>query len=138
MSFLLPGPRAPKTSPERAPEPDWITAGLWHAETDDGLRFALLTGDFNPIHWCGPLARRSVFRGMVLHGFGSFVRSYEVLTRQGVPFDEIDVRFVKPVPLPCTALSVQVAPEASADTQGWRALRLAGASDAIHLAGRLR
>ncbi|NVM74320.1 acyl dehydratase [Duganella sp. SG902] len=138
MSFLLPGPRAPKTSPERAPEPDWITAGLWHAEADDGLRFALLTGDFNPIHWCGPVARRSVFRGMVLHGFGSFVRSYEVLTRQGVPFDEIDVRFVKPVPLPCTALSVQVAPEASTDTQGWRALRLAGASDAVHLAGRLR
>jgi acyl dehydratase len=138
MSFLLPGPRAPKTAQERGPEPDWITAGLWHADTRDGLRFALLTGDFNPIHWCGPLARRSVFRGMVLHGFGSFVRSYEVLAKQGVRFDEIDVRFIKPVALPCTALSVQVAPEAAADADGWRALRLSGSGEAVHLAGRLR
>ncbi|WP_343729798.1 MaoC/PaaZ C-terminal domain-containing protein [Duganella sp.] len=138
MSFLLPGPRAPKAPPARGPEPDWITAGLWHADARDGLRFALLTGDFNPIHWCGPLARRSVFRGMVLHGFGSFVRSYEVLAQQGVRFDEIDVRFVKPVALPCTALSVQVAPEGAADAQGWRGVRLAGNGDAVHLAGRLR
>jgi len=138
MSFLLPGPRAPRTAQERGPEPSWITAGLWHADARDGLRFALLTGDFNPIHWCGPLARRSVFRGMVLHGFGSFVRSYEVLAQQGVRFDEIDVRFIKPVALPCTALSVQVAPEAAADADGWRALRLAGSGEAVHLAGRLR
>lgn len=138
MSFLLPGPRAAKPVQQRGPEPDWITAGLWHANAQDGLRFALLTGDFNPIHWCGPLARRSVFRGMVLHGFGSLVRSYEVLSRQGVRFDEIDVRFVKPVALPCSALSVQVAPETSADAGGWRAVRLAGSGDALHLAGRLR
>lgn len=138
MSFLLPGPRAPKTQQQRGAEPDWITAGLWQADARDGLRFALLTGDFNPIHWCGPLARRSVFRGMVLHGFGSFVRSYEVLARQGLRFDEIDVRFVKPVALPCAALSVQLGPEAAADAQGWRALRLAGAGQAVHLAGRLR
>jgi acyl dehydratase len=138
MSFLLPGPRAPKAKQERGPEPDWVTAGLWHADARDGLRFALLTGDFNPIHWCGPLARRSVFRGVVLHGFGSFVRSYEVLAQQGVRFDEIDVRFVKPVALPCTALSVQVAPETAADADGWRALRLAGSGEAVHLAGRLR
>jgi acyl dehydratase len=138
MSFLLPGPRAPRAPQERGPEPDWITAGLWHADARDGLRFALLTGDFNPIHWCGPLARRSVFRGMVLHGFGSFVRSYEVLSQQGVRFNEIDIRFVKPVALPCLALSVQVAPEDTADAGGWRALRLAGSGDALHLAGRLR
>jgi len=138
MSFLLPGPRAPKAPQERNREPDWITAGLWHADARDGLRFALLTGDFNPIHWCGPLARRSVFRNLVLHGFGSFVRSYEVLAQQGVRFDEIDVRFVRPVTLPCTALSVQVAPESWADDDGWRALRLAGSGDAVHLAGRLR
>lgn len=136
MSFLLPGPRAPKPARDNAPEPDWITAGLWHADVRDGLRFALLTGDFNPIHWCGPLARRSVFRGMVLHGFGSLVRSYEVLARHGTRFDAIDVRFVKPVALPSSALSVQLAPQADAD--GWRALRLAGSGEALHLAGRLR
>jgi acyl dehydratase len=136
MSFLLPGPRAPRAAPEPAPEPQWRTAGLWHADADDGLRFALLTGDFNPIHWCAPLARRSVFGGTVLHGFGSLVRSYEALEPDSIK--EIDVRFLRPVPVPCAALSVQVAPMDSADADGWRALRLAGAGDTVHLAGRSR
>lgn len=134
MSFLLPGPRPARSAQERPSEPQWTTAGIWHADLRDGLRFALLTGDFNPIHWCAPLARRSVFRGMVLHGFGSFVRSYEILRQRDIAFSEIDVRFVKPVPLPCSTLAVQVAP---ADDAGWRAVRLAGAGD-IHLAGNLR
>ncbi|MRW84007.1 hypothetical protein GJ698_07835 [Pseudoduganella sp. FT26W] len=135
MSFLLPGPRPAKDARERPPEPQWSTAGIWHADLRDGLRFALLTGDFNPIHWCAPLARRSVFRGMVLHGFGSFVRSYEILKQRGIAFSEIDVRFVKPVPLPCSTLAVQIAP---ADDAGRRAVRLAGADGDIHLAGNLR
>ncbi len=126
MSFLQPGPRPPKTTQECPAEPQWRTAGL---------RFALLTGDFNPIHWCGPLARRSVFGGKVLHGFGSLVRSYEALEPDS--FREIDVRFVRPVPLPCSMLSVQVAQD-SVGADGWRAIRLAGAGDAVHLAGRMR
>lgn len=134
MSFLQPGPRSAKTAAERPPEPEWHSAGQWQADRRDGLRFALLSGDFNPIHWCGPLARRSVFRGLVLHGFGSFVRSYEVLAQQGVAFSEIDVRFVKPVPLPSATLSVQTTPAAA---DGWRQLRLVG-GEAVHLAGRLR
>jgi hypothetical protein len=136
MSFLLPGPRTAKTAPARAAEPAWQTVGRWSADARDGLRFALLTGDFNPIHWCGPLARRSVFRSLVLHGFGSFVRSYEILRQHGVDFKEIDVRFVKPVPLPCAVLSVQIAPPGE---EGWRPVRLAGGTgDTLHLAGNLR
>ena len=138
MSFLQPGPRGPRPRQERPPEPAWLTTGLWQADRRDGLRFALLSGDFNLIHWCGPLARRSVFRGLVLHGFGSFVRSYEVLRQQGVRFNEINVRFIKPVPLPSPPLSVQVATEPVPDADGWRALRLGGSGDAVHLAGRLR
>ncbi|WP_432378816.1 MaoC/PaaZ C-terminal domain-containing protein [Duganella sp. P38] len=135
MSFLLPGPRAAKTVQARPQEPHWNTIGTWQADARDGLRFALLTGDFNPIHWCGPLARRSLFRGLVLHGFGSFVRSHELLKQQGIAFSEIDVRFVKPVPLPCSTLAVQIA---AADHEGRRPIRLAGAGDAVHLAGNLR
>lgn len=135
MSFLLPGPRAGRTAGDRVDSTQWSTVGLWHANADDGMRFALLTGDFNPIHWCGPLARRSVFRGLVLHGFGSFVRSCELLKQQGIHFSEIDVRFIKPVPLPCPALAVQIGP---ADANGRRAIRLAGAGDTVHLAGNLR
>jgi hypothetical protein len=139
LSFLLPGRHGAKPAPARPPEPQWTTAGQWSADARDGLRFALLSGDFNPIHWCAPLARLSVFRGMVLHGFGSFVRSYEILRRHDSGgFDEIDVRFVRPVPLPCPALLVQTAPADTDDADGWRALRLAGADGVVHLAGRRR
>ncbi|MCU6497403.1 hypothetical protein LPN04_06285 [Rugamonas sp. A1-17] len=134
LRVRLPGARSAGAAPVRPPDPEWLTAGSWHAEAGDGLRFALLTGDFNPIHWCGPLARRSLFGGLVLHGFGSLARSVETLAPGS--YTELDVRFLRPVALPSGALSVQLAQQA--DTDGWRALRLAGAGEAVHLAGRLR
>jgi acyl dehydratase len=136
MSFMLPGKRAAKAEVERRPEPAWQPAGLWQAGLRDGLRFALLTGDFNPIHWCGPLARRSVFGGTVLHGFGSFVRSYELLTPGALAeLREIDVRFVRPVRLPSAALQVELAPS---EIDGWRPLRLTSGDGTLHLIGKLR
>ena len=137
MRVRLPGARTSRSAPPRPPDPAWRTVGHWRADANDGLRFALLTGDFNPIHWCGPLARRSVFGGKVLHGFGSLARSYEMLAPDSLR--DIDVRFLRPVALPGQALAVQLATETDAD--GWRALRLAGGAEAaplIHLAGRLR
>ncbi len=133
LSFMLPAPRSAK--PARAPgtDPDWHTAGTWQAAAVDGLQFALLTGDFNPIHWCGPIARRSLFRSKVLHGFGSLVRSYETLPEGSCR--EIEIRFLCPVPLPSTPLQVQLAP---ASPDGWRQLRLTGTGDIVHLAGRCR
>jgi hypothetical protein len=135
LSFILPGPRPAKPPRGTNVEPAWQTAGSWQAGSNDGLQFALLTGDFNPIHWCGPLARRSVFGGKVLHGFGSLVRSYEALPEGSC--QEIDIRFLRPVALPSPALQVQTAP---ADSDGWHALRLLGGAgaDTIHLAGRFR
>ncbi|WP_332852049.1 MaoC/PaaZ C-terminal domain-containing protein [Duganella sp. S19_KUP01_CR8] len=134
MRVRLPGARTARNTPVRPPDPAWQTVGTWRADASDGLRFSLLTGDFNPIHWCGPLARRSLFGAKVLHGFGSLARSYETLAPGS--FRELDVRFLRPVTLSAQALSVQLAQEADAD--GWRALRLAGGDDMIHLAGRLR
>lgn len=134
MRVRLPGPRSARKAPVRPPDPAWQNAGTWRAESSDGLRFSLLTGDFNPIHWCGPLARRSVFGAKVLHGFGSLARSCETLAPDS--FREIEVRFLRPVVLDGEALSVQLAPEA--DTDGRRALRLVGADNAVHLAGWLR
>ena len=131
MSFMLPGKRPPKSEQARPPEPQWQVVGHWQADARDGLRFALLTGDFNPIHWCSPLARRSVFKGTVLHGFGSLVRSYETL-KPGV-FGEIDVRFVKPVPLPSGPLQVELA---AADATDSFPLRLTSNDGSIvHLVG---
>lgn len=134
MIFIRPGHRRrPSAAGAARQEPAWQVAGQWQAGADDGFQFALLTGDFNPIHWIGLAGRLSAFKQKVLHGFGMFVRSYE---RLGVAdLREIDVRFLRPVPLPSALLTVEDSPP---DGEGWRHLRLLGAEGCVHLAGRWR
>jgi acyl dehydratase len=119
---------------KEGPEPRWSTVGTWRAAADDGLKFALLTGDFNPIHWIGIAGKLSPFGRKVLHGFGMFVRSYEVLANKN-QIGEIDVRFIKPVPLPSGTLHVQ---QTAKENDGGRQVRLAGDKDVVHMAGRYR
>ncbi|MEY2864437.1 MAG: hypothetical protein RLY58_2144 [Pseudomonadota bacterium] len=109
----------------------WNTIGQWQAIASDGLDFALLTGDFNPIHWINAAAKRSPFRHLVLHGFGMFARSYERIP-QVEQLRSIDVRFLRPVPLPSQPLSVQVAVP---DANGLIPLRLIGAANKVHMVG---
>lgn len=80
--------------------------GHWQAQRRDGWRFALLTGEFNPLHWCWPIARLSPFKGTILHGFGTFARSYEVMANALAPLESITVSFTRPVPLPSSRLAV--------------------------------
>jgi hypothetical protein len=70
-----------------------------------GLDFAVLTGDFNPIHWVPPAAKAAGFKGCILHGFATLARAYEALVSArcaGVPakMKMVDVRFVRPLVLP--------------------------------------
>jgi len=72
---------------------------------DEGLSFAKLTGDFNPIHWVPAYAKAAGFPNVILHGFGTFARAFEGLTRGLLDGDPrklklIDVKFVKPLVLP--------------------------------------
>jgi acyl dehydratase len=72
-----------------------------------GRDFALLTGDFNPVHWVAPYARMLGHRGSILHGFASMAYTIETLQRElfGGATDAIrvvDVRFVRPLVLPAT------------------------------------
>lgn len=126
--------RTVRSTPAARPAPHWQGLGSWHTEADDGLRFALLTGDFNPIHWCAPVARRSVFRGKVLHGFGSLARSYAMLANTGMR--ELELRFLRPVPLPCAAIALEQSDTTDAD--GWREVRLCSSDAAVHMVGRIR
>ncbi len=70
-----------------------------------GLDFAVLTGDFNPIHIVPAYARAAGFRSCILHGFSTLARA-AVALEQGVlcgePRDlvELDARFKRPLPLP--------------------------------------
>ena len=87
--------------------------GEWEAGRRDGLRFGILTGDMNPIHWVAPYAKMAGFPREILHGFGTFARTWEVLQRElGAP-KVIDIRFVRPVVLPA-----EVAVEVTADGSG--------------------
>jgi acyl dehydratase len=78
---------------------------FWRLPADAGLAFALLTGDFNPIHWVGPYARAFGFRAPIMHGFATLARAIEGLNR-GVfagnvdRLSVIDARFTRPLCLP--------------------------------------
>ena len=70
-----------------------------------GLEFALLTGDFNPIHWVGPYAKMAGFRSTILHGFGSMAIAWEAIVNETLDGDAhrlkwMDLRFVRPQFLP--------------------------------------
>lgn len=74
---------------------------------DAGLDFALLTGDFNPIHIVPAYARAAGFRSCILHGFATLARA-AVALEQGVlageprNLVELDARFTRPLPLPAS------------------------------------
>ena len=84
-------------------------------DANAGLAFAVLTGDFNPIHWVRPYAKAAGFRSTILHGFGTLARTIETLNRTLFAGDpsrlrSIDVRFTKPLVLPAR-VSVYTTPE---------------------------
>ncbi len=96
-------PRAKKEKPHIPA--DARRVDRWRLSSRAGLDFALLTGDFNPVHWVPQLARMSGFKGTILHGYASMARLIESLNRQlfaGDPtrLSSIDVRFSAPILLP--------------------------------------
>jgi len=79
--------------------------GRFDLPTRSGLDFALLTGDFNPIHWVAPAARAMGFKNVILHGFAEMGRAVEAMVRvlwagDATRLTELDVRFVRPLVLP--------------------------------------
>ena len=109
------------------------TIGRWQPGADEGRKFFYLTGDFNPIHTWPALARRTRFRGCIMHGFGGFAQAFEAIRNGGHDIADIDVKFVRPLPLPGPEVLIQIA--ATADASGRRALRLADASGNVYHAG---
>lgn len=95
------GPKKEKPSvPLLAKEID-----TWRLGKKSGLDFALLTGDFNPVHWVAGYARMSGFPNTILHGFATMARTVENLNRSvlvGRPdrMTMFESRFVKPLVFP--------------------------------------
>lgn len=70
-----------------------------------GWTFALLTGDFNPVHWVRPWARAAGFPGTILHGFSTLAHALAALDTARLAGDptrltRVDARFVRPLVLP--------------------------------------
>jgi len=89
-------PRVPANASEIA---------YWKLPADAGLAFAMLTGDFNPVHWVRPYAKAFGFKNTILHGFATMARSIEGLNRSLLAGDTrqittFDCKFTKPLVLP--------------------------------------
>ena len=119
-----------KKSASAAQHVHWEPKGSWSALEHDGWRFALLTGDFNPIHWLSLAGRLSTLQQKMLHGFGTFARTFEQLGN--TPVRQIDLRFLHPVPLPSAQLQVE---QSSTHSDGQYQLRLRGSDEQMHMAG---
>lgn len=130
---------AKKPEPERVPL-DAEELARWRIPSNAGLAFAMLTGDFNPVHWIPPYARAFGFRNTILHGFGSMAKAWEGLVRSrygGSPtaIREFDVKFTKPLVLPAkVGLYLQETEDPSVD-RFWLAIA-PGASP--YLSGTVR
>ena len=104
----------PKSDVDSPPNPEQpkkvIPEGIELLETISipqgaGLRFSLLTGDFNPIHWLSPYAKIAGFSNTILQGFGTLAWVMEALNKtvtQGAPtrVEHLAVRFTRPLVLP--------------------------------------
>ncbi len=111
-------PQTPGSGQPRSPQPktkakgdkprvpaDVREIGYWKLSADAGLAFAMLTGDFNPVHWVRPYAKASGFRNKILHGFSTMARAIEGLNRSMFSGDAraltvFDCKFTRPLVLP--------------------------------------
>src|SRR5262245_25559751 len=71
-------------------------------DLDRSLAFAELSGDFNPLH-CDPVvARRTMFRGSVVHGVHAMLIGLEALSaarpHQVRSIRQLNAQFQKPIP----------------------------------------
>jgi hypothetical protein len=77
----------------------------WRLGEDAGLAFAMLTGDFIPVHWVTAYAKASGFRARILHGFATMARAIEGLNRglfagRVDRIRKFDCKFTRPLTLP--------------------------------------
>ena len=103
MVKVLPWSKKKKKERPTVPE-DVREIARWTNSARSGLEFALLTGDFNPIHWIPAYARVSGFKNTILHGFGTMARAIEALDNNvfagATPIRSFSCRFTRPVVLP--------------------------------------
>lgn len=107
---IVPLRKADKDGKKERKEPKRVPVGAREIDRfklgpKAGLDFAMLTGDFNPIHWIPPAARASGFKNVINHGFSTLGHAIESLNKNAWSGDvrwlrTIDCQFTKPLILP--------------------------------------
>lgn len=77
----------------------------WRLAKGCGLEYAMLTGDFNPVHWSAAYARMFGFPNTIMHGYATMARCIESLNGslwlgQAGRLAEFECRFVRPLVYP--------------------------------------
>lgn len=99
-NILAPAPRKALRTPAAAPEYPPLL-GEWTVPADIGRRYARVSGDWNPIHLAGALARPFGFPGAIAHGMWTVARCLGWLAKGSPgPGARLSVRFLKPLLLP--------------------------------------
>ena len=101
-----PRPAPPSERPPRVEETEtWSEVEAWDLASRAGRRYALASGDYNPIHLWGVTARPFGFRRPILHGFCTAAHVAHALIRRLLDGDaralrRLQVSFRAPVLLP--------------------------------------
>lgn len=97
---------------------------------DESLRFAALSGDFNPLHVDPVQARRLPFGKTVVHGVSIVMRALDVAFSQhgGGPLAKLHVQFDSPI---LTGETFQVAAERSGQSFTIRILNMKGVAQRV-------
>jgi acyl dehydratase len=107
----------------------------FRADRGLGRRYALVSGDVNPIHLFDLTARAFGFRAAIAHGMWSLARCAAALEAAGLASGRfaLDVEFRLPVFLPATLLF-----ESWADGEGAAFALRDSQGEKLHLSGSLR
>jgi acyl dehydratase len=85
--------------------PDTFSQTSWTIEKSTIRRYAMLSGDYNPIHLASLLARLLGARGSMAHGMYSVGRVAAHIERQTkMPVTAISADFRRPILLPAQAV----------------------------------
>ncbi len=106
---IVPLPRKKGEKREKKERPridlEWREVARWRLGPKAGLEFAVLTGDFNPVHWVPAYARMAGFKNTINHGYSTLARAIESLNKalwsgDAHRWHTMDVKFVRPLVLP--------------------------------------
>lgn len=112
------------------------TLGNWYGAANEGQTFFWLTGDINPIHTFPTFAKRTRYKGCIMHGYGAFAQIFEHIKKEFDSISDIETRFIRTIPLPSPYFSIQTT--VNSDDENWFHFRLIDGKGYIYQAGRFR